>query len=118
MKPSKNGLKKAGIIALFIVTLVVTAYAGEAYYAASFITHVDGKPMWVTAPPGSFYPWPKPPGPFDLNFRLFDTDMLIYTYLIQTFVVAIVTVLLWALLVWNLLKIRRPRRKVKPKKWE
>jgi hypothetical protein len=113
LKVSKAQSKRVALAALFVLTIVVTIYTTSAYYVAGSIIEVDGQLMWRTATRGSLFPIPQVPGNLQATISVYETDALIYTYLIKTCVLAAFTVLLWAVTVWSIKKARHRKNKTK-----
>jgi hypothetical protein len=86
------------LIALFSITIFLTAYTISAYNVASHIHELDGRLMWSHFQGGSFFPWPSYPdgilAPMMVPLNEFDT--LYYQLFIKSWILAGITVFLWA----------------------
>ncbi|NIQ05038.1 MAG: hypothetical protein GWO20_04685, partial [Candidatus Korarchaeota archaeon] len=83
-------------IVLVCLAVYVSLYTVQAYRVA-VRTHKDNDYLWwTTFPPGTFFPWPKGPGPFQAISHSRDpVDLFIYTHLITTGFLLAGTVLVW-----------------------
>jgi len=101
----KSGLM---LVVLSVFSFFLTLYAADAYSVANYaFDDGSGGLWWLYTPPGSFLPWPRPPGMAAALSKGNGNDLFVYRYLIKPYVLAGVTALLWivtALYVYRIVK--------------
>lgn len=91
-----NRKSVAGLIPLVLCSIFLTLYAQAAYHVSVFVSAADGSLVWSRTPGGSFFPWPKEPGLWQVFSRTYGTiDYFIYVYLIRSWALAVMVALLW-----------------------
>lgn len=98
------------LIVLIAFSTFLTVYAANAYSVARYAYDTGSEVGWLTTPPGSFLPWPRPPGMFQALSKMNDNDLVVYRFLIKSYVLVGASTLLWivtALSAYRLVKRRR-----------
>jgi len=98
---------------LVVLSTYVTLYTVEAHNVARRALRLDNTACWRTTPPGSFFPWPREPGPAEALSKMSHVDQFIFLYLIETKMLIVVFILLWILVavyfVKSILPLFQPR---------
>ena len=103
---------------LVILATYVTLYALEAHQVARYALKLDNTACWRYTPPGSFFPWPKEPGPCAALSKMSSMDQFIFLYFVETRILIVVSILSWILVavysVKSNLPLFRPKLTRKP----
>jgi len=98
------------LIVLGLASTYLTIYTATVHSAACYVSDLNGTVLWSSAPSGSFFPWPTPPGMLEILSGMNQADLFIYTYLIKPWTLAGATVLLWTIWLIYLLKLFKNSR--------
>ncbi|MEM3666849.1 MAG: hypothetical protein QW222_07205 [Candidatus Bathyarchaeia archaeon] len=89
---------------LCILSITITVYTITAYSIAHYVYEEGDNAYWRYTPPGTFLPWPKPPGILTALSKISEIDLFIYRYLLKTWLMIIITILFWAVTCIYILK--------------